>query len=77
MPGCRAIACSPGVTDLTGARLRDQAECERVTAEITRGWERLGFRRHQGAVYFLSPVSEVLEEQRDVLRRRLAELGAS
>ncbi|MFF8918945.1 hypothetical protein ACF08M_38000 [Streptomyces sp. NPDC015032] len=77
MPGCRAIVCSPGVTDLTGARLRDQAEWERVTAKITRGWEGLGFRHHQGTVYLLSPASEVLEAQRDVLRRRLAALGAS
>ncbi|HET6858563.1 MAG TPA: hypothetical protein VFH94_15915, partial [Streptomyces sp.] len=37
MPGCRAIACSPGVADLTGKRLRDQSEWECVTAKITRG----------------------------------------
>ncbi|MEN8654379.1 hypothetical protein ABCR94_28225 [Streptomyces sp. 21So2-11] len=77
MPGCRAIACSPGITDLAGKRLRDQAEWERVRARITRGWEQLGFRHHQGTVYLLSPTSQVLEEQRDVLRRRLAALGAS
>lgn len=77
MVGCRAVACSPGVTDLSSQRLTDRSEWDRVNVKIARGWQSLGFRHYQGTVYLLSPVSQVLEEQRDVLRRRLAELGAS
>lgn len=74
MPGCRAVACSPGVSDISGERLRDRAECDRITERIARGWERLGFRLHKDNVFLLSPVSLVLEEQRDALRARRAEL---
>ncbi|MFI7102790.1 hypothetical protein ACIBK8_25925 [Streptomyces sp. NPDC050161] len=77
MAGCRAIACSPGITDLSSQRLTDRAEWDRVNAKITQGWESLGFRLHCDNVYLLSPASQDLEEQRDALRRRLAELGAS
>ncbi|WP_405928138.1 hypothetical protein OG554_05465 [Streptomyces griseus] len=75
MPGCRAVACSPGVSDISGERLRERAEWDRVTERIARGWERLGFRLHKDNVYLLSPVSLVLEEQRDALRARTAELA--
>ncbi|MDV9168624.1 hypothetical protein R6V09_00505 [Streptomyces sp. W16] len=77
MAGCRAIACSPGVTDVTGNRLRDQAEWDRVNAQIRRGWERIGFRLYRDNVFLLSPTSQVLEEQRGVLRSQFAELGAA
>ncbi|SEC19794.1 hypothetical protein SAMN05216489_00133 [Streptomyces sp. 3213] len=59
-PGCRAIACSPGVTDITGNRLRDQAEWDRVNAQIRQGWERIGFRLYRDNVLLLSPTSQVL-----------------
>ncbi|MEU8522367.1 hypothetical protein [Streptomyces sp. NPDC048577] len=77
MAGCRAVACSPGVTDLSSDRLRNRAEWERVTAKIARGWERIGFRPFQGNVLLLSPASLELEEQRGVMRQRLAELAIS
>ncbi|MFF3640415.1 hypothetical protein [Streptomyces sp. NPDC002564] len=77
MAGCRAIACSPGVSDLSSQELRNRTEWDRVNAKIARGWEGLGFRLYRNNVYLLSPASEVLEEQRGVLRGRLAELGAS
>lgn len=77
MPGCRAIACSPGVSDLSSQELRDRTEWDRVNAKIARGWESLGFRLYRDNVYLLSPASQDLEEQRSNLRRRLAELGAS
>ncbi|WP_055601364.1 hypothetical protein [Streptomyces aureus] len=77
MAGCRGIACSPGVTDLSSDRLKNRAEFDRVTAKIARGWERIGFRLHRGNVYLLSPTSLQLEEQRGAMRQRLAELGTS
>ncbi|WP_435059101.1 hypothetical protein [Streptomyces sp. bgisy060] len=77
MAGCRAIACSPGVTDLSSDRLLSRTEWERVTAKITRGWERIGFLPYEGNVFLLSPASLELEEQRGTLRQRLAELGIS
>ncbi|NUS85666.1 MAG: hypothetical protein HOY75_23790, partial [Streptomyces sp.] len=55
MPGCRAVACSPGVTDLSSRRLTDQAEWDRVNAKIAQGWESLGFRLYRDNVYLLSP----------------------
>ncbi|MFE1071222.1 hypothetical protein ACFW5W_08350 [Streptomyces sp. NPDC058783] len=77
MAGCRAIACSPGVTDLSSQRLTDRSEWDRVNAKITQGWERIGFRLYRDNVYLLSPASQDLEEQRGVLRGQLADLGAS
>ncbi|MFJ1652649.1 hypothetical protein ACIOC2_14780 [Streptomyces sp. NPDC088337] len=77
MAGCRAIACSPGITDLRNHRLTDKAEWDRVNARIAQGWERLGFRPYRDNVYLLSPASQDLEEQRGALRRHLADLGAS
>ncbi|MGI5457578.1 hypothetical protein ACQEWB_31300 [Streptomyces sp. CA-249302] len=77
MFGCRAVACSPGVTDLSSRRLTDQAEWDRVNAKIAQGWESLGFRLYRDNVYLLSPASPDLEEQRGTLRGRLADLGAS
>ncbi|MER5443329.1 hypothetical protein [Streptomyces sp. NPDC002790] len=77
MLGCRAVACSPGVTDLSSQGLTDRSEWERVTAKIARGWESLGFRLYRDNVYLLSPASHDLEEQHGALRGRLAELGAS
>ncbi|MFB6525396.1 hypothetical protein [Streptomyces sp. NPDC056399] len=77
MAGCRGIACSPGVTDLSSDHLRNQAEFDRVTAKVARGWERIGFRLHRGNVYLVSPASLQLEEQRGAMRQRLAELGIS
>ncbi|MCX4531021.1 hypothetical protein [Streptomyces sp. NBC_01669] len=76
MAGCRAIACSPGITDLSSQRLMDRSEWDRVNAMIALGWESIGFRLHRDNVYLLSPLSQELEEQRGVLRGRLAELGA-
>ncbi|MBU5946421.1 hypothetical protein ACH4FA_01880 [Streptomyces sp. NPDC017966] len=43
MAGCRAIACSPGITDLSSRRLVDRSEWERVNARIAQGWESLGW----------------------------------
>ncbi|MGP3635412.1 hypothetical protein ACTU45_18925 [Streptomyces sp. 24-1644] len=77
MAGCRAIACSPGITDLSSQRLTDRSEWDRVNAKIALGWESIGFRLHRDNVYLLSPLSQDPEEQRGVLRGRLAELGAS
>ncbi|AVH55639.1 MULTISPECIES: hypothetical protein [Streptomyces] len=77
MPGCRAIACSPGITDLSSQRLTDRSEWDRVNAKIAQGWERIGFRLYRDNIYLLSPASQDLEEQRGVLRGHLAELGAS
>ncbi|MFE2070445.1 hypothetical protein ACFXDH_50195 [Streptomyces sp. NPDC059467] len=48
-----------------------------MNAKITQGWERIGFRLYRDNVYLLSPSSQYLEDQRGVLRRRLAELGVS
>ncbi|MEV5979608.1 hypothetical protein [Streptomyces sp. NPDC052114] len=76
MPGCRAVACAPGVSDLGATRLRNEAEWDRVTGKIAKGWERLGFLHHRDNVFVLSPTSLVLEEQRGQLRRRLLDLGA-
>ncbi|MFI9210255.1 hypothetical protein ACIGW7_19220 [Streptomyces sp. NPDC053253] len=75
MAGCRAVACSPGVTDLSSDRLRNRTEWDRVAAKIAKGWARIGFRLYQGNVYLLSPASLELEEQRAAMRGRLAELG--
>ncbi|MEU9155051.1 hypothetical protein AB0D59_31960 [Streptomyces sp. NPDC048417] len=69
MAGCRAVACSPGITD--------KAEWDRVNARIAQGWERLGFRPYRDNIYLLSPASQDLEEQRGALRGHLADLGAS
>ncbi|AWN30023.1 hypothetical protein [Streptomyces sp. NEAU-S7GS2] len=77
MPGCRAIACAPGITDLSSHRLKDRTEWDRVNAKIARGWERIGFHLYRDNIYLLSPASQDLEEQRGVLRGRLVELGAS
>ncbi|WP_405908724.1 hypothetical protein OG742_30410 [Streptomyces sp. NBC_00828] len=77
MTGCRAVACSPGVTDISGNRLRDRAEWDRVNAQIRQGWERIGFRLYRDGAFLLSPTSQVLEEQRRVLRAQFAELGAA
>ncbi|MEJ8652704.1 hypothetical protein WKI65_32730 [Streptomyces sp. MS1.AVA.3] len=77
MPGCRAIACAPGITDLSSHRLKDRTEWDRVTAKIAQGWERIGFRLYRDGIYLLSPASQALEEQRGELRGRLVELGAS
>ncbi|MFF7050145.1 hypothetical protein ACFY94_17470 [Streptomyces griseorubiginosus] len=77
MAGCRAVACSPGITDLSSQRLTDKAEWDRVNARIAQGWERLGFRPYRDNIYLLSPASQDLEEQRGVLRGHLADLGAS
>ncbi|MGW5096346.1 hypothetical protein ACWEQ1_17435 [Streptomyces nodosus] len=77
MAGCRAVACSPGITDLSSRRLTDRAEWDRVNAKIARGWENLGFRPYRDNVYLLSPASQDLEEQHSVLRRHLVELGGS
>ncbi len=75
MPGCRAVACSPGVSDISSQQLRGQAEWDRVTGKIARGWEGMGFRLLRDNTFILSPVSLVLEEQRDALRARTAELA--
>ncbi|MFI6421918.1 hypothetical protein ACIBG6_31480 [Streptomyces sp. NPDC050842] len=77
MAGCRAVACSPGVTDLSSDRLRNRAEWDRVNAKIARGGERIGFRSYTGTVYLLSPASLELEDQREAMRGRLSALGAS
>ncbi|MFG2349580.1 hypothetical protein [Streptomyces phaeochromogenes] len=37
MPGCRAIACSPGITDLSSQRLTDRSEWDRVNSKIAQG----------------------------------------
>jgi hypothetical protein len=77
MPGCRAVACSPGVSDLSANRLRNEAEWNRVTAKIARGWMQLGFLPYRDNVFVLSPTSLILEEQRGGLRPRLVALGAA
>ncbi|WP_424885897.1 hypothetical protein [Streptomyces sp. SAI-126] len=77
MAGCRAIACSPGITDLSAGRLTDRSEWDRVNTKIAHGWEAIGFRLYRDNIYLLSPSSQDLEEQRGVLRGRLVELGAS
>ncbi|MFE0929281.1 hypothetical protein ACFW4O_15955 [Streptomyces mutabilis] len=37
MAGCRAVACSPGITDLGSRRLTARAEWDRVNAKIPQG----------------------------------------
>ena len=37
MAGCRAVACSPGITDLSSHRLTARAEWDRVNANIAQG----------------------------------------
>ncbi|MEU3684259.1 hypothetical protein OIE75_28415 [Streptomyces sp. NBC_01723] len=75
MAGCRAVACSPGITDLSSRRLTARAEWDRVNAKIAQGWESLGFRPYRDNVFLLSPASQDLEEQRGALRQHLADLG--
>ncbi|SED49668.1 hypothetical protein SAMN05428945_5733 [Streptomyces sp. 2224.1] len=77
MPGCRAVACAPGITDISSDRLQDRTEWDRVNAKIARGWERIEFRLYRDNVYLLSPASQDLEGQRGELLGRLVELGAS
>lgn len=77
MAGCRAVVCSPGITDLSSQRLSEKSEWDRVNAKITDGWESVGFRHYRDNVHLLSPASQELEEQRGALWVRLAELGAS
>ncbi|MFD4479467.1 hypothetical protein ACFWPU_25580 [Streptomyces sp. NPDC058471] len=77
MSGCRAVACSPGVSDLSARRLQDPSEWDRVTARIARGWEEIGFLSYRDNVYVLSPTSLELEEQRARQRMRFTELGTS
>ncbi|MFE9407383.1 hypothetical protein ACFYN0_01060 [Streptomyces sp. NPDC006704] len=79
LPGCRAVACLPGISDLGPGQQRtlDRAEWDRVTARIRTGWERVGFRHYRHDVYLVSSADEVLEQQRAVLRAELAELGAA
>ncbi|MEU1073608.1 MULTISPECIES: hypothetical protein [unclassified Streptomyces] len=77
MPGCRAVACSPGVTDLDSRSLKNRAEWDRVNTKIAYGWKSIGFRLYRDNIYLLSTVSEDLEEQRGALRGRLVELAAS
>ncbi|MFD7479234.1 hypothetical protein ACFV8Z_46095 [Streptomyces sp. NPDC059837] len=54
MAGCRAVACSPGITDLSSQRLTEKAEWDRVNARIAQGRERLGFRPYRDNTYLLS-----------------------
>ncbi|MEV7192322.1 hypothetical protein AB0N81_11020 [Streptomyces sp. NPDC093510] len=77
MVGCRAVACSPGITDLGGRHPMDRSEWDRVNAKIAKGWERIGFRLYRDNTYLLSPTSQDLEEQRGVLRGQLVELGSA
>lgn len=76
MAGCRAVACSPGVTDLSDDQLKDRAEWDRVNTQIARGWQSIGFRLYRDNIYLLSPASLELEERRGMLRMRLVELAA-
>lgn len=55
MPGCRAVACSPGLFDHDRDQQIDQAEWDRVLAQIVEGWERIGFQHYRENVYLLSP----------------------
>ncbi|MFJ9058508.1 hypothetical protein [Streptomyces sp. NPDC102409] len=48
-----------------------------MNAKIAQGRESLGLRLYRDNVYLLSPASQELEEQRGVLRGRLAALAAS
>ncbi|MFE3182811.1 hypothetical protein ACFXKR_18350 [Streptomyces violascens] len=73
-PGCRAVACSPGLSDIDQPPL-DRAEWDRVAARVRAGWERVGFRPYKDNILLASPADEVLEEQRAVLRAEFAELG--
>ncbi|MFG2716947.1 hypothetical protein ACGFW5_01350 [Streptomyces sp. NPDC048416] len=77
MPGCRAVACAPGVTDLGSRSLKNRAEWDRVNTKISHGWKSIGFRLYRDNIYLLSPVSEDVEEQRGALRGRLVELAVS
>jgi hypothetical protein len=79
IPGCRAVACSPGISDLGLDRQRtlDRAEWGRVTARIRTGWERVGFHLYRDNVHLASPADEFLHEQRAMLRADLVQLGAA
>ncbi|MER5561179.1 hypothetical protein ABT071_21500 [Streptomyces sp. NPDC002506] len=76
MPGCRAVVCTPGISDL-GTDIRRSDEWDRVTAKISMGWQHIGFRPYRDNVLLLSPTSLDLEEQRGHLRRQLTEPSAA
>lgn len=67
VPGCRAVTCSPGISDDHGWK-PDQAEWDRVTARIAAAWERVGFTLYRDNVYLLHPATVVPEERRTALR---------
>ncbi|MFJ3182566.1 hypothetical protein ACIPJN_29825 [Streptomyces sp. NPDC086796] len=74
-PGCRAIACSPGISERRDGLELGEEEWERITARIVAAWESVGFRLYRDNVYLMDPASVVPEEQLSVLRaasRRLA-----
>ncbi|MVO90260.1 hypothetical protein GPA10_37305 [Streptomyces sp. p1417] len=77
MLGARAVVCSPGVSDLSGTRLRDQGEWDRVVGKIAGGWELIGFRRFRDTLYFLSPAWPDVEEERTALRRKFLRIEAA
>jgi GNAT superfamily N-acetyltransferase len=73
-PGCRAVVCSPGVSETGGGWRPDEAEWDRVTARIAAAWERVGFAPYRDNVYLLVPADEVSEERRADLRGKFQDL---
>ncbi|MEU6350152.1 hypothetical protein ABZ896_12575 [Streptomyces sp. NPDC047072] len=76
-PGCRAVACSPGISDHEDGWKPDEGEWNQVTAKIAAAWEKVGFTLFKDNVYLLSPATVVPEERRAALRTEFKSLCAA
>jgi GNAT superfamily N-acetyltransferase len=73
-PGCRAVACSPGVSEPDDDWKPDQAEWDRVMARIAAAWGRVGFTLYRENIYLLVPATGVSEDCRTALRVEFQDL---
>ncbi|MFG2785738.1 hypothetical protein ACGFY7_48965 [Streptomyces prunicolor] len=74
VPGCRGVACVPGISEPDESWRPDRAEWDRVKNRITKSWERVGFNHYRETVYLLDPATVVPEEQRTLLRADYAQM---
>ncbi|MFD8847666.1 hypothetical protein [Streptomyces sp. NPDC059604] len=72
--GCRAVACTPGVSDPAPDWHPDQDEWDRVAGRIAAAWRRAGFIAYRDTTYLLTPTSPEAELARDVLRTDFQDL---
>ncbi|MBC2901088.1 hypothetical protein [Streptomyces cupreus] len=72
--GCRAVACSPGVSEPDPDWRPDQEEWDRVTGRIRAAWKRAGFTGYRDSSYLLGPASPETESARDALRTGFQDL---